>query len=74
MVSKSVFESLLCVVLFPCSQQFVVWGRGEGQRSREEADCGAILPVVRVAATATRRAVEPTWLTASNAKVGLVVI
>lgn len=56
------------MVLSPCSQQFVVWGRGEGQRSREEADCGAILPVVRVAATATRRAVEPTWLTASNAK------
>ena len=30
---------------------------------------GTILPVVRVAGTATRRAVEPTWLTASNAKV-----
>ena len=30
---------------------------------------GAILPQVVVAGTATRRAVEPTWLTASNAKV-----
>ena len=30
---------------------------------------GAILPMVKVASTTTRRAVEPTWLTASNAKV-----
>ena len=30
---------------------------------------GAILPMVKVAGTTTRRAVEPTWLTASNAKV-----
>ena len=32
-------------------------------------DCGAILPMVQVAGTATRRAVEATWLTASNPKV-----
>ena len=30
---------------------------------------GAIIPQVIVAGTATRRGVEPTWLTASNAKV-----
>ena len=37
-------------------------------------DYGAIIPLVQVAGTATRRAVEPTWLTASNPKVfpGLV--
>ena len=35
-------------------------------------DCGAILPMVQVAGTATRRAVEATWLTASNPKVIMV--
>ena len=29
----------------------------------------AIVPLIQVAGTVTRRAVEPTWLTASNAKV-----
>ena len=33
---------------------------------------GAILPRVAVAGTVTRRAVEPTWLTASNAYVCIV--
>lgn len=37
----------------------------------EEEDYGAILPQVVTAGTITRRAVEPTWLTASNARVGL---
>lgn len=32
-------------------------------------NCGAIIPMVQVAGTATRRAVEATWLTASNPKV-----
>lgn len=32
-------------------------------------DYGAIIPMVQVAGTATRRAVEATWLTASNPKV-----
>ena len=36
----------------------------------EEAQYGAILPQVVTAGTVTRRAVEPTWLTASNARVG----
>ena len=36
------------------------------------SDCGAILPMVQVAGTATRRAVEATWLTASNPKVIVV--
>lgn len=35
----------------------------------EEDDYGAILPQVVTAGTVTRRAVEPTWLTASNARV-----
>uniref|UniRef100_A0A3Q3X4M6 DNA polymerase subunit gamma-1 n=1 Tax=Mola mola TaxID=94237 RepID=A0A3Q3X4M6_MOLML len=34
----------------------------------EEAEYGAILPQVITAGTVTRRAVEPTWLTASNAR------
>lgn len=34
--------------------------------SLENSDVGAILPRVVVAGTVTRRAVEPTWLTASN--------
>lgn len=33
------------------------------------SDYGVIIPLVQVAGTATRRAVEPTWLTASNPKV-----
>lgn len=35
----------------------------------EEGQYGAILPQVITAGTVTRRAVEPTWLTASNARV-----
>ena len=37
--------------------------------SSSSSDCGAIIPMVQVAGTATRRAVEGTWLTASNPKV-----
>ncbi|XP_037308034.2 DNA polymerase subunit gamma-1 [Pungitius pungitius] len=58
------------------SSQMVLWLRkGELPRivSRhkefdEEGQCGAILPQVITAGTVTRRAVEPTWLTASNAR------
>ena len=42
-------------------------------RMSSSLECGAIIPVVQVAGTATRRAVEPTWLTASNPKVNLNV-
>lgn len=35
----------------------------------DEGRYGAILPQVVTAGTITRRAVEPTWLTASNARV-----
>ena len=35
---------------------------------------GIILPRVVVAGTVTRRAVEPTWLTASNAQVMLMFL
>lgn len=35
----------------------------------EEGQYGAIVPQVITAGTVTRRAVEPTWLTASNARV-----
>ena len=41
----------------------------EDINSGRGGEVGAILPQVIVAGTATRRAVEPTWLTASNAKV-----
>ncbi|XP_062317141.1 DNA polymerase subunit gamma-1 [Osmerus eperlanus] len=58
------------------SSQRVVWLRkGELPRTvsrhkdyDEEAQYGAILPQVVTAGTVTRRAVEPTWLTASNAR------
>ncbi|KAF7241560.1 DNA polymerase subunit gamma-1 [Varanus komodoensis] len=58
------------------SSQLVVWlKKGELPRSvtrhldyNEENSCGAILPQVVTAGTVTRRAVEPTWLTASNAR------
>ncbi|XP_057693196.1 DNA polymerase subunit gamma-1 isoform X2 [Corythoichthys intestinalis] len=58
------------------SSQMVLWLRkGELPRfvSRhqgfdDEGQYGAILPQVVTAGTVTRRAVEPTWLTASNAR------
>uniref|UniRef100_A0A669DLD1 DNA polymerase subunit gamma-1 n=1 Tax=Oreochromis niloticus TaxID=8128 RepID=A0A669DLD1_ORENI len=58
------------------SSQMVLWLRkGELPRSvsrhkdfDEEGQYGAILPQVITAGTVTRRAVEPTWLTASNAR------
>ncbi|KAG9281096.1 DNA polymerase subunit gamma-1 [Astyanax mexicanus] len=58
------------------SSQMVVWLRkGELPRTvsrhedyDEEGQYGAILPQVVTAGTVTRRAVEPTWLTASNAR------
>ncbi|XP_029430530.1 DNA polymerase subunit gamma-1 isoform X2 [Rhinatrema bivittatum] len=58
------------------SSQKVVWlKKGELPRSvtrhsdyDEENKYGAILPQVITAGTITRRAVEPTWLTASNAR------
>ncbi|KAL2094145.1 hypothetical protein ACEWY4_011457 [Coilia grayii] len=58
------------------SSQKVVWLR-KAELSRavtrhcdydEEGQFGAILPQVVTAGTVTRRAVEPTWLTASNAR------
>ncbi|XP_029008599.1 DNA polymerase subunit gamma-1 [Betta splendens] len=58
------------------SSQMVLWLRkGELPRAvvrhkdfDEEGQYGAILPQVITAGTVTRRAVEPTWLTASNAR------
>ncbi|KAG7522282.1 DNA polymerase subunit gamma-1 [Solea senegalensis] len=58
------------------SSQMVLWLRkGELPRTvvrnkefDEEGQYGAILPQVVTAGTVTRRAVEPTWLTASNAR------
>ncbi|KAM7010473.1 DNA polymerase subunit gamma-1 isoform 2-T2 [Passerculus sandwichensis] len=58
------------------SSQMVVWlKKGELPRVvtrhpdyNEEESYGAILPQVVTAGTVTRRAVEPTWLTASNAR------
>lgn len=51
-------------------QQLVVWlGMRDLPRSLRELDTefGAIIPQVVVCGTLTRRAVEPTWMTASNA-------
>ena len=42
---------------------------GDVDPAGSSSNCGAILPMVQVAGTATRRAVEATWLTASNPKV-----
>ncbi|XP_028264401.1 LOW QUALITY PROTEIN: DNA polymerase subunit gamma-1 [Parambassis ranga] len=58
------------------SSQMVLWLRkGELPRNvsrhkdfDEQGQYGAILPQVITAGTVTRRAVEPTWLTASNAR------
>ncbi|XP_043934146.1 DNA polymerase subunit gamma-1 [Protopterus annectens] len=58
------------------SSQMVVWlKKGEMPRTvtkhpdfDEDIKYGAILPQVVTAGTVTRRAVEPTWLTASNAR------
>ncbi|NXT09154.1 DPOG1 polymerase, partial [Prunella fulvescens] len=58
------------------SSQMVVWlKKGDLPRVvtrhpdyNEEDNYGAILPQVVTAGTVTRRAVEPTWLTASNAR------
>lgn len=40
----------------------------------EDSLYGAIIPRVITAGTVTRRAVEPTWLTASNARVSSIYI
>ena len=40
----------------------------------DDAFHGAIIPRVITAGTVTRRAVEPTWLTASNAYVSVVIL
>lgn len=68
-----------------CGDRRTEWGRARGPRQTaetrvlphparhprydEEGRYGAILPQVVTAGTITRRAVEPTWLTASNARV-----
>ncbi|KAF9904325.1 DNA-directed DNA polymerase gamma mip1 [Linnemannia zychae] len=57
--------------------QFVVWDKGAGglgdkmqlpERSGEDGLNGIILPQIITMGTVTRRAVEKTWMTASNAK------
>ncbi|XP_069680448.1 DNA polymerase subunit gamma-1, mitochondrial isoform X1 [Periplaneta americana] len=51
-------------------QQLVIWlGKRDLPRTLRELDneFGAIIPQVIVCGTLTRRAVEPTWMTASNA-------
>lgn len=62
------------VVFFPLllpREQFVVNLKGSGA---ESAGLSAIVPQMQVAGTITRRAVEPTWLTASNPKVCVVCV
>ncbi|XP_015835128.1 DNA polymerase subunit gamma-1, mitochondrial isoform X2 [Tribolium castaneum] len=50
--------------------QMVVWcdGAQRGAALDDGAQRGAIIPQVVVCGTLTRRAVEPTWMTASNAR------
>ncbi|KNE66245.1 hypothetical protein AMAG_10482 [Allomyces macrogynus ATCC 38327] len=54
------------------TSQFVVWGRDVDLGARMPRDAqsewGIILPKLQAMGTITRRAVESTWLTASNAK------
>lgn len=60
-----------------CRSQMVVWfKKGElpenvlhNSNYEEQGQYGVILPKIITAGTVTRRAVEPTWLTASNAYV-----
>ncbi|KAG0026140.1 DNA-directed DNA polymerase gamma mip1 [Podila clonocystis] len=55
-------------------EQFVVWDKDKGTKSqmglpdRGEGINGIILPQIITMGTVTRRAVEKTWMTASNAK------
>ena len=60
----SLVERFYCI--FPPREQFVVNLKGSGA---ESAGLSAIVPQMQVAGTVTRRAVESTWLTASNPKV-----
>jgi DNA polymerase gamma 1 len=46
--------------------QKVIWLEHDNNKNNLQ---GAILPITVVAGTITRRAVEPTWLTASNYQV-----
>lgn len=53
------------------SNQLVVWLQKKNlskQLKQSEMDFGAIIPHVVVCGTLTRRAMEPTWMTASNAQ------
>ncbi|KAJ3277046.1 DNA-directed DNA polymerase gamma mip1 [Terramyces sp. JEL0728] len=53
--------------------QFVVWDRnGDVTGDNTLGDIGVILPQTAVMGTVTRRATEPTWMTASNAKKNLI--
>jgi len=46
---------------------------GSDKQYTEDNRSGAIIPRVITAGTVTRRAVESTWLTASNAYVGIMM-
>lgn len=62
----------VCCFMFPVflRQQFVVDLKDSADPTpTDSANLFAILPQMQVAGTVTRRAVESTWLTASNAKV-----
>lgn len=61
-IRRAVGESPCCLFNNPSVSQ-------RHKEFDEEGQYGAILPQVVTAGTVTRRAVEPTWLTASNARV-----
>ncbi|KAJ3326030.1 DNA-directed DNA polymerase gamma mip1 [Boothiomyces sp. JEL0866] len=53
--------------------QFVVWDNdGDTTKNDEAKNIGIILPQTAVMGTVTRRATEPTWMTASNAKKNMI--
>ena len=75
--ARAILEaSSMCSYWVSCRKrvfsQFVVYSSAAGEASENGPRLGAIIPAVVAAGTITRRAVEPTWMTASNPKIKLV--
>jgi len=71
-LAQDVMNAVIYVTVMPVSHHFkissVFCGSSDAEYSADMFH-GAIIPRVVTAGTVTRRAVEPTWLTASNAYV-----
>jgi len=76
-LAQDVMNAVIYVTVMPVSHHFkissVFCGSSDAEYSGDMFH-GAIIPRVVTAGTVTRRAVEPTWLTASNAYVRHVFI